>query len=193
MAFGPDLTVIAPEPDPAFLSLPVRLERRAYRPGELRGAFLVLAATDDEEVNRAIAAEARARGALANNASDCRDCDFFFPAVVLTEELTLGPHRHRGESPGRERGCGQNTGDGAMRRCIRIGRRESRLAVVQTRLVADYIQEALPEAEVRLVTMKTTETGFWTGPWRRWGERASSSRSWTGPCWRGGRSCLCTA
>ena len=77
-------------PDPAFLSLPVRLERRAYRPGELRGAFLVLAATDDEEVNRAIAAEARARGALANNASDCRDCDFFFPAVVLTEELTLG-------------------------------------------------------------------------------------------------------
>lgn len=58
--------------------------------GELRGAFLVLAATDDEEVNRAIAAEARARGALANNASDCRDCDFFFPAVVLTEELTLG-------------------------------------------------------------------------------------------------------
>ena len=73
VAFGPDLTVIAPEPDPAFLSLPVRLERRAYRPGELRGAFLVLAATDDEEVNRAIAAEARARGALANNASDCRD------------------------------------------------------------------------------------------------------------------------
>ena len=90
VAFGPDLTVIAPEPDPAFLSLPVRLERRAYRPGELRGAFLVLAATDDEEVNRAIAAEARARGALANNASDCRACDFFFPAVVLTEELTLG-------------------------------------------------------------------------------------------------------
>ena len=30
---------------------------------------------------------------------------------------------------------------------IRVGSRESRLAVVQTRLVADYIQEALPEAE----------------------------------------------
>ena len=28
LAFGPDLTVIAPELDPAFLSLPVRLERR---------------------------------------------------------------------------------------------------------------------------------------------------------------------
>ena len=39
---------------------------------------------------------------------------------------------------------------------LRAGSRESRLAVVQTRLVADYIQEALPEAEVCLVTMKTT-------------------------------------
>lgn len=51
-----------------------------------------------------------------------------------------------------------------MRRCIRIGSRESRLAVVQTRLVADYIQEALPEAEVRLVTRRPRETGFWTWP-----------------------------
>ncbi len=79
-----------------------------------------------------------------------------------------------------------------MRRCIRIGSRESRLAVVQTRLVADYIQEALPEAEVRLVTMKTTGDRILDRPLEAV-ERASSSRSWTGPCWRGGRSCLCTA
>ncbi len=50
--------------------------------------FWPLPATGD--VNRAIAAEARSKGALANNASDCRDCDFFFPAVVLAEEWTAG-------------------------------------------------------------------------------------------------------
>ena len=33
LAFGPDLRVIAPVLDPAFLSLPVRLEQRAYQPG----------------------------------------------------------------------------------------------------------------------------------------------------------------
>ena len=70
--------------------MPVRLERRVYRPGELARPFLVLAATSDGDVNRAIAAEARSKGALANNASDCRDCDFFFPAVVLAEEWTAG-------------------------------------------------------------------------------------------------------
>ena len=60
VAFGPDLTVIAPEPDPAF-----SLCRSGWSGGPTgrgaEGAFLVLAATDDEEVNRAIAAEARAR------------------------------------------------------------------------------------------------------------------------------------
>ena len=73
---------MAPELDPAFLELPVRLERRAYAPGQMNRPFLVLAATGDAAVNRAITAEARSKGAWANNASDRRDCDFFFPAVI---------------------------------------------------------------------------------------------------------------
>lgn len=90
LAFGADLTVVAPEPDPALSELGVRLERRAYRPGELGAAALVLAATDDPAVNRAITREAREKGIPANNASDHTDSDFFFPAVILTEELTVG-------------------------------------------------------------------------------------------------------
>lgn len=39
---------------------------------------------------------------------------------------------------------------------IRIGSRESKLAVIQSRMVMDAIAEAVPEAEVELVTMKTT-------------------------------------
>ena len=90
LAFGPNLTVVAPELDPAFLELPVRLERRAYAPGQMNRPFLVLAATGDAAVNRAITAEARSKGAWANNASDRRDCDFFFPAVILKEDITVG-------------------------------------------------------------------------------------------------------
>ena len=43
-----------------------------------------------------------------------------------------------------------------MSRIICIGSRESRLAVIQTRQVADYIRRTMPEADVRLITMKTT-------------------------------------
>ena len=39
---------------------------------------------------------------------------------------------------------------------IRIGSRDSRLAVIQSRLVIQAISAAVPEAEVALVTMKTT-------------------------------------
>lgn len=39
---------------------------------------------------------------------------------------------------------------------VRIGSRESRLAVIQTELVANRIREVLPDVQVEIVTMKTT-------------------------------------
>lgn len=39
---------------------------------------------------------------------------------------------------------------------IRVGSRESRLAVVQSEMVMDYIKENCPEYTPELVTMKTT-------------------------------------
>ena len=43
-----------------------------------------------------------------------------------------------------------------MKRTIRIGSRESRLAVAQTKLVMEQIQAHHPELNLELVTMKTT-------------------------------------
>lgn len=43
-----------------------------------------------------------------------------------------------------------------MERQIVIGSRESKLAVIQSEIVADYIREQYPQWEVRLLTMKTT-------------------------------------
>jgi hydroxymethylbilane synthase len=42
-----------------------------------------------------------------------------------------------------------------MSRCVRIGSRESALAIAQTRIVMDAISRAHPELELELVTMKT--------------------------------------
>ena len=39
---------------------------------------------------------------------------------------------------------------------IRVGSRESRLAVIQSRMVMDAVAKAVPDAELELVTMKTT-------------------------------------
>ncbi len=39
---------------------------------------------------------------------------------------------------------------------IRVGSRDSRLAVIQSKMVIEYIKKTVPDAEVELVTMKTT-------------------------------------
>ena len=43
-----------------------------------------------------------------------------------------------------------------MKKEITIGSRESRLAVIQSKQVQDWIQKAHPELSVQILTMKTT-------------------------------------
>ncbi|OLC68673.1 MAG: uroporphyrinogen-III C-methyltransferase [Gemmatimonadetes bacterium 13_1_40CM_4_69_8] len=59
----------------------VTIERRPYRPGDLAGAFLAIAATDDRGANRAVWAEAETRGVLLNAVDDLPHCSFIAPAI----------------------------------------------------------------------------------------------------------------
>ena len=43
-----------------------------------------------------------------------------------------------------------------MKKTIIVGSRESALAVVQSTMLVDYLRRALPEADISLLTMKTT-------------------------------------
>jgi siroheme synthase-like protein len=62
---------------------------RPYAAGDLEGAVLAVAATDDEPVNARIAADARARN-IPVNVVDCPAlCTFTLPAVVRRRELTI--------------------------------------------------------------------------------------------------------
>ncbi|MGC4118819.1 MAG: bifunctional precorrin-2 dehydrogenase/sirohydrochlorin ferrochelatase [Myxococcales bacterium] len=83
---GARVTLVAPEASAglARLARQGRLgwERRRYREGDLRGAFVAFAASDDRDANRAVAAEARRRGILVNAADDPGACDFTMPAVA---------------------------------------------------------------------------------------------------------------
>lgn len=86
--FGAEVTVISPRlagPLPGAVHLP-----RAYRDGDLAGAFLAVAATDDRAVNAAVGREARRVGAVFNR-SDCpAECGFFFPAICEGRNLVAG-------------------------------------------------------------------------------------------------------
>jgi precorrin-2 dehydrogenase / sirohydrochlorin ferrochelatase len=87
------VTVIALAANPRITDLAangeIALHLRGYQTGDLAGSFLVVAATDDPAVNRAVFAEATATGVLCNAVDDPPFCDFYFPSVVRRGDLQV--------------------------------------------------------------------------------------------------------
>ena len=88
-----DVLVVAPGPAPRLDALEgvsgVAIERRGWEPRDLVGAKLVIAHDGDPSVRFAIAAAARAAGALVNVVDDIPNCDWAMPSVVRRGELVL--------------------------------------------------------------------------------------------------------
>ncbi|MBW2466762.1 MAG: bifunctional precorrin-2 dehydrogenase/sirohydrochlorin ferrochelatase [Deltaproteobacteria bacterium] len=62
---------------------------REYRPGDLEQAFLVIAATDDEETQKQVFEEAAGRNLLLNVADVPQRCNFILPATVRQGDLAV--------------------------------------------------------------------------------------------------------
>ena len=67
----------------------LRVEKREYRDGDLEGAFVAIAATDDNSVNREITREAEKRNVLLNVVDVTHLCTFIAPSVVRKGEVTV--------------------------------------------------------------------------------------------------------
>ena len=87
---GAHVRVVAPKLFPA-LAEDGRFECVAerYEKRHLEGARVVVAATDDEAVNRRVAEDARTAGALVNVVDRPELCDFIVPAQVRRGELLI--------------------------------------------------------------------------------------------------------
>lgn len=83
---GAEARVIAPEVTAEIQALAdkgaVQLQLREFAPTDLDGLLLVVAATDQREVNRQISEQARNLGLLVNVADQPEDCNFLMPAVI---------------------------------------------------------------------------------------------------------------
>ena len=66
----------------------VTLRRKAYEPGDLAGAFVVIAATNDLQLIQAIWAETQERGQPVNIVDVPEYCSFILPSVLRRRQLT---------------------------------------------------------------------------------------------------------
>jgi precorrin-2 dehydrogenase/sirohydrochlorin ferrochelatase len=67
----------------------IQVKRRSYKPGDLKGAIIVVAATDLKKVNRKVAMEAGRVGALVNVVDDPEPSDFIVPSILRRGDLTI--------------------------------------------------------------------------------------------------------
>ncbi|HEY6275564.1 MAG TPA: uroporphyrinogen-III C-methyltransferase [Streptosporangiaceae bacterium] len=89
LAAGALVHVIAPRVDPDLARLPVTIDRRRYRGGDLAGAWLVHAATDDPAVNTTIAADAERLRVWCSRADDASRSRAWTPAVTRHGDVTV--------------------------------------------------------------------------------------------------------
>jgi siroheme synthase-like protein len=94
LACDGDVTLIAPDAHPELESLAaegsIAWERRSYAgPEDLEGIFMVIAATDDSEVNIEVFDDAEKRAMLVNVVDVPPLCNFILPAIVRTGPLAI--------------------------------------------------------------------------------------------------------
>jgi siroheme synthase-like protein len=90
---GADITVISPRPHAEmpklFKSKAIQLVRRNYRPGDLRGATLSIAATHVKKINRKVAEESKKNGILVNVVDDAELSDVIIPSSFRRGDLSV--------------------------------------------------------------------------------------------------------
>ena len=94
LACDADVTLIAPVAHPELESLAaegsIAWEKRAYAGAEdLEGVFMVIACTDDTEVNIGVFDDAEKRAMLVNIVDVPPLCNFILPAIVRTGPLAI--------------------------------------------------------------------------------------------------------
>ena len=166
LPYGPRLTVAAPELLAEIEALPglTRL-RRSFAPAMLEGKGFVIAATDDREVNRGIAALCRERGIPVNAVDDKEQCTFLFPALVKRGDLTVGVST-AGASPSAAAWVGRRVSErlpedfgelldylASLRPMVRKRVAEENRAAVFARLFSACMEEGFPLKEAALAAV----------------------------------------
>jgi precorrin-2 dehydrogenase/sirohydrochlorin ferrochelatase len=99
---GAHVSVISPELTPRLEELAatgkIAIERRSYVCGDLAHCFLVIGATDSEEINCQVCAEAEKRGVLCNIVDAPSLCSFIVPSVINRGDIQIAISTN-GKSP----------------------------------------------------------------------------------------------
>src|SRR2546421_1893328 len=147
-AAGAHVTVVSPDLSPGLTDLAARgaieLRRRSYRGGDLAGAWLAIAATDDRAVNAAVWAEAERLGVPLNAVDDLEHCSFIAPAIHREGDITVAV----------------STGGKSPALAVRLRQRIARLVGRAEARLCELLGELRPELATRVPDAQA-RTALW--------------------------------
>ncbi len=87
------VTLVSPEATPILSDLAqeelIEWKRRNYESSDIEGMFLVIAASDNEALNRRIHSDAQQANILCNVADQPENCNFTLPSVIRRGDLQI--------------------------------------------------------------------------------------------------------
>ena len=93
LAVEAKVTVVSPELTPRLHDLAkekqINYIARVYQPGDLTGAFMVICATDQVDINQQVWQEANSNHQLVNVVDDTPRCNFIAPSILRKGDLTI--------------------------------------------------------------------------------------------------------
>lgn len=93
LSCGASVTVVSPKVTDELLGLArkktIALKRRSYQTPDLEGVFLVIGATDDEQLNGLVSRDARRLNKLCNIVDRPEACNFIIPSVISRGDLVV--------------------------------------------------------------------------------------------------------
>jgi len=119
--------------------------RREYQGGDLEGAFIAIAATDDNAVNRLIAREAEERNVLLNVVDVTHLCTFIAPSVARRGNVTVATSTG-GASPALAR---------KFRELLSGSKVEARHSLMEYADLAPLLADVRAEIREKGITVKT--------------------------------------
>jgi precorrin-2 dehydrogenase/sirohydrochlorin ferrochelatase len=112
---------------------------KEFKDKHLDDAFLVIAATDEKQLNHRISERARKRGLLINAVDQPSDCDFIFPSIVKRGDLLIAISTS-GKSPALAKKLKKELES-------RFGREYETLLVLMGRLRREILSKGLSQDE----------------------------------------------
>ncbi len=97
--FNAKITVIAPKISDEILKIKnIKILKREFEDSDLNGAFIVIGATDNKNLNSKISQICRQKNIPVNIVDDPKNCSFYFPSIVRKNNITVAVSTD-GEAP----------------------------------------------------------------------------------------------